>query len=333
MKKLHKAKQGFTFDDVLLIPKLSTVGSRSDVDLSIDLGKGIKLKIPVVSANMKHVTGLTMARAITNLGGLALLHRFCKPEEQLNTFKQCDPNHVGCSIGASTEDIDLVSMFADAGCKIICIDVAHGHHIKVLNIIEKIAAKYSSLLIIAGNVATRDAAKDLTTAGANVIKCGIGPGSLCSTRIETGNGVPQLTALEDVKDGISWNPSVKLIADGGIRKAGDIVKSLVYADAVMLGSLLAGTNESPGKIIDVDGRKYKEYEGSSTFKNKNIEGVKAWVNYTGSVDSVMENLMDGLRSGCSYQGARSLKELKEAEFILISNAGLNESHPHSNIIR
>jgi IMP dehydrogenase len=330
---------GFCFDDVLLIPKHSNIGSRDDVDLSVSLPKGIELKIPLLSSNMKTVTDVDMSIAISDLGGLPILHRF---DEYLNLVYKFDQAQsastgiVGASVGIKSIDKDLVFDLYNTGCRVICVDVAHGDHGRVSEFVANIRSKYSDILIIAGNVVTESGALGLWNAGADVIKCGVGNGATCSTRIETGNGYPQLSALNNVvngcypsRDGL-WP---MFIADGGIKSAGDCVKSLVFADLVMIGNLFAGTDEAPGEIIQSNGHKYKRYEGSSTYKSKHIEGVSALVPYKGKVKDIVTKLTDGIRSGCSYQGARNLKELKEnPEFVIISNAGLTESHPHSVIL-
>jgi len=316
---------------------------------------------------MKNVTGSEMAKKIAKMGGLGLLHRFCSVEEQVDMFKDAAGNYntLGCSIGVQDKDFDRAAALIEHGCEIICIDVAHGHSelcLKMTSTLrDYIEHQKLNVLIIAGNVATARGAEDLYQAGADVIKVGIGSGSLCSTRLEAGAGVPQLTALENcfhaslatkmyesnVKiesnthaGGVvnlgpheiwDWDAprKFKIIADGGIRRAGDCVKALAFADAVMLGNVLAGTDEAPGNIITINGIKYKEYEGSSTHKSKHVEGVKGMVPLKGPVNLVVEKLLEGIRSGCSYQGAEDLEELKEcAEFIQISGAGLAESHPH-----
>lgn len=347
-----KVKTGYCYDDVLLVPKYSSITSRKNVDLSVDLGKGIKLQIPIVSANMKNVTDVTMAAYLSGwLGGLPIIHRFfASQEDNVRAFTKAqsdaylssaNPNPwIGVSIGVKESDKELASKLINAGCKIICIDVAHGDSEFCGLMTEYIHNTYPHVLLISGNVATGKAASYLAKAGADVIKVGIGPGALCSTRIETGCGVPQLTALNDVYQA-SLNPfnpegkrKFKIIADGGLKNAGDLCKALCFSDAVMLGSLLAGTDEAPGDIMNLDGKSYKDYEGSSTHKNEHIEGVKALVECKGPVKNVIDHLMAGLRSGCSYQGASNLEELKrDPQFVSISSAGLKESHPHSVIIK
>jgi IMP dehydrogenase len=344
--------KGYTFDDVLLVPQFSRIASRKDIDLSVDLGKGVKLSVPIVSANMKNVTGQHMAFAIDSLGGLALLHRFHNDNRDylnlyLNTITKasyCNMKYrgnIGISVGVNDETKDILNLFFSADSpkskvcttpRIVCIDIAHGDSSACARMTEYIAKKYPETLLIAGNVATGRAAKRLVNAGADVIKVGIGPGSICSTRIETGNGVPQLTALDDVYSKI--NGKAKIIADGGIKSAGDCVKALCFSNCVMLGNLLAGTDEAPGDTITIDGLKYKQYAGSSTHKANHVEGVVGIVPYKGPVANVIQKLTEGIRSGLSYQGVDHLADLREApEFVSISNAGLIESRSHDVIVK
>lgn len=329
---------GLTYDDVLLIPEHSDIPSRSEIDLSIDLGKGIKLNGPFVSANMKTVTGPILARNMEQYG-MGLLHRFASIQEQTKNFYDATHfldkkyTHVGVSVGISSEE-DNDDLIQNSGADIICIDVAHGDHVRVLKETERLASKYPNSLLIVGNIATAAAARRLRDAGADVVKCGIGNGALCTTRIETGNGVPQLTALYDVFMGLGADTvsRPKIIADGGIRRAGDCVKALCFSDAVMLGSVLAGTSEAPGDVINIDGVQYKQYAGSSTHKTNRVEGVAGLIPYKGSMHNVMQTFMEGVQSGLSYQGCKKLTELRDnPRFVKMSNAGLIESHPHANI--
>ncbi len=330
--------KGYTFDDVLLVPQYSDVISRDTIDLSVNLGKGVSLKVPIVSANMKTVTGPAMAAAVADFGGLPILHRFCKSqklqlhETHLKLTKDSLDNRlpIGISVGVHEVDKDTLESIMDNPPAAVCVDVAHGDHKLCVQMIEWIAKKYPNVLIIAGNVATGSGALRLWNAGADVIKVGVGPGSLCTTRIETGNGVPQLTALEDVYNKVK---KAKVIADGGIRSAGDIVKALCFSHAVMIGNLLAGTDESPGELVQRDGFKYKTYVGSSTHKTTHIEGVAALVPYKGPVRNVLQKLVEGVASGLSYQGVSNLDDLREdPEFVTVSHAGLIESRPHDVVI-
>jgi IMP dehydrogenase len=334
--------QGYTFDDVLLIPKYSEIQSRSDVDLSVELPRGIKLQIPLVSSNMKSVTGVKMALAIKALGGLAILHRFDLPDQIVSNFIACIDSPgtgiVGASIGIKEKDLYLAEKLYSLGCKVLCVDVAHGNHKAVKLFVQQVRASCPDVCLIAGNIVTENGALLLWNAGADIIKVGVGPGSICSTRIETGNGYPQLSALKNVCEGDYkfWgtsedfaDPGPMFIADGGIKNAGDCVKALCFADLVMIGNLFAGTDEAPGEVISVNGQKFKEYAGSSTHKQKHIEGVVGLVPYKGSVSAVTTKLVEGIRSGCSYQGVDQVRKLQtKPEFVVISNAGLKESHPH-----
>jgi IMP dehydrogenase len=346
--------EGLTFDDVLLVPQFSTVSSRSKVDLSVRMGR-LEFAHPVIPANMSSVTGYDMALQVAYGGGLAILHRFMPLEEQLQNVRDMinshGPTNFGVSIGVKEEDLKNFKKFHNLGVRIACIDIAHGHSQSCIDVIRLLKRDYQDTTIIAGNVATGYGARVLWEAGADIVKVGVGPGSLCTTRIETGNGVPQLTALMDVKevqqklrdleaqrypysDEISKRKTFPFIADGGIKNAGDIVKALCFADMVMVGNLFAGCVETPGEIHVMSGIPHKEYRGSSTHKANHIEGVAAWVPCTGKYKNVLTKLLEGLRSGCSYQGADSLIELKDSPtFIRITSAGLRESHPHDVIIK
>ncbi len=326
-----KIIDGLTFDDVLLVPRPSDVRSRSSVDVRVDFGRGVVSALPIIPANMKTVAGSSMADLMISLGGLVLVHRFMTIDEQvaLITERSAHSTLIGASVGVRKEEYERADRLLEAGCRILCVDVAHGDHDLCSDMVRHLRSK-SDALIIAGNVATAVGALRLAEAGADVIKVGVGPGSLCTTRIETGNGVPQLTALAEVHAAREKSKTrFSIIADGGIRNAGDIVKALCFADAVMVGNLLAGTDEAPGEITIVDGARMRRYEGSSTHKMNHIEGVVTLVPEKGSARRLIERLMAGERSGCSYQGAHTLRELqRDPLFVRISHAGLTESHPH-----
>lgn len=330
---------GYCFDDVLLIPKHSTVVSRSDVDLSVELPRGIKLAIPLVSAPMKTVTGTRLARTLAQLGAMALLHRFDDYDVLFSSFVEANcPEYlgkIGQAIGIKPADLELAQNLHKYGCYIFCVDVAHGDHSLVKTFVQDLRKTCPDALIIAGNVATPEGAQLLWEAGADIIRSGIGGGSLCSTRIETGNGYPLLSSLQNIKehpfhsfDKEDLEPPL-VMADGGIRTAGDCVKALCFSDLVMLGNLFAGTEEAPGDIITVQGQKFKSYAGSSTHKQNHIEGVVGLVPYKGPLEGVVKKLVEGIKSGCSYQGVSKVKDLQlNPEFVVISNSGLVESHPH-----
>lgn len=336
--------EGLSFDDVLLVPKYSEVATRSKVKTGVKLPKGFFLEIPLVSANMSHVTGPRLAAEIARLGGMGILHRFDTEQNLLNNYKSAveilqNSNlsgfslNIGCSVGVKASDYNLASMFIKNGCSIMCVDVAHGHHKMVGEFLKNITPNYPDVLWIAGNVCTIEGAEYLYHCGADVVKLNVGNGSTCSTRIETGNGVPTITVLDNVCNADHIFPRNReppmFISDGGLRKAGDVCKALAFADLVMIGNMFAGTDESPGGIISVDGKQYKQYAGSSTHKKTHVEGVSGLVPYRGSLESVVEKIMQGVRSCCSYQGVDNLEDLKvNPNFVRISNSGLVESHPH-----
>ena len=338
-------KDGWTFDDLILTPKYSEVKSRALVDLSVDI-KDFKFSHPIIPANMKTITGMEMARAVYKSGGLALLHRFMPIEEQLEIAKlfaiESIPtyfNHIGFSIGVKEEDKDNVSKFVDLGVKILCLDIAHAHSLNAIKMIEYVKSHYPNILLIAGNVATYGGVFRLCEAGADVVKVNVGAGSLCTTRIETGSGVPQMTALDDAKNAITdfeyrAHKRVYLISDGGITTNGAYTKALCFADMVMSGFSFSGCTETPGNMVNIDGRIYKEYVGSSTHKTNRIEGVKAIVPIKSGFQEILKNILEAIQSGCSYQGVDNLNKLKEHPvFVKITNAGLIESQPHNVIIR
>lgn len=337
-----KVQKALSLDDVLLVPKYSEVSSRSLVDTSVDLGKGFKLRIPIISSNMKHVTEVDMAKAMAEMGGLAILHRFCTIEEQVSMWLQATDNSshenekfVGAAVGVKEEDKQRVEQLYKFGCSIVCVDVAHGYSKACLDMTKWIAQNYPDVLLISGNAAEGRGALAIAEAGADIVKVNVGSGSICSTRIETGNGVPAITALESAyKASLNDDGTrkFKIIQDGGCKNAGDVAKSLCFADAVMCGQLLAGTSEAPGSIIEIDGHKYKEYNGSSTHKANRVEGVFGFVAFKGSVKPILQSIVEGVQSACSYQGCHNLEELKEdPEFIEITSAGMAESKPHLKI--
>lgn len=339
-----KLKHALTYDDVLLVPKYSTVKSRGDVSLECGFYRDA-YDFPVIPANMKTIMGPAMGKAIIDVGGLAILHRFMPFKDQLEMWRELpgEAHQAGMSIGIKESDRENARKMINVGVQVICIDVAHGDSEACVDMTKWLrdAAQGAEepVMIIAGNVATGEGALRLWNAGANVVKVGIGPGSLCSTRIETGNGVPQLSALMDVykarKKWVKYNQNnsmrpMGIIADGGIKSAGDCVKALCFADMVMSGNLFAGTDQTPGQQVYVDGKPHKSYAGSSTHKSNHVEGVTVSVPCAGPVGDVIRSLQEGISSGCSYQGVDNLYDLKKnPKFVLVTNAGLKESHPHA----
>jgi IMP dehydrogenase len=340
-----------TFSDYLIKPQYSEIESRSSVDTSYTLSNAnnnslkIKLDIPVISSNMKTVTGSKMAIEIYKRGGIGILHRF----SYLNSFDYKDIlnenleefNNVknsgaecGVSIGVQDYDKERFEKFYKAGAKIFCLDVAHGHHIKVKKMLEFMNSAFISetrhnFILIAGNVATSQAAIDLHFWGADYIKVGIGGGFGCLTRKNTGVGLPQLDCLKEIREnGID---NLKLISDGGIRTVGDICKALKYSDLVMLGSFLSGTSETPGNVYKNNKDEYyKVYGGSasgeSKGQNKFVEGVMHTIPFKGKVKYILREIKQGIQSACSYVNANNLEEFKKnCELVSISGGSNKES--------
>jgi len=340
-----------TFSDVLIIPKYSEVESRTDVEIRVLLNQKICLTLPVISANMKSVTESKMAIEMAVCGGVGILHRFMSIEDSVKEFlntrglmsqrisstSYC--NMVGVSIGVQDEDKNRFNALCEAGARVFCVDVAHGHSKKTKDMIKWLdenAHPRQEITIIAGNVATGEGAYDLADWGADVIKVGLGPGHACTTRRATGVGIPQLHAIKEVSEEFKAQGINKgIISDGGIETVGDICKALKYADAVMLGNFVSGTSETPGHVFrDENQNFYKVYQGSSSGESKNesgytveyIEGISKKVPFRGHVKHILREIEQGIKSSCSYVGAFNLEQFKEkCEFIEISDGGRTES--------
>lgn len=332
-----------TFDDILLLPQYSDIASRKDVDISTTM-LGVKFPTPICSANMDTVTEVAMANEMFRLGGIGFLHRYAAPKavlQWLNAVHEAK-NIAIPSIGIKNADFDWALKYAECGVLAVNIDIAHGDSKHMVAMIKRLTKE--GIEVVAGNVATYDGALRLADAGAGVIKVGIGPGSLCTTRIVTGHGVPQLSAIEDCAQ-IKHKYPVSIIADGGIRNAGDCVKALAFgADMVMVGSLFAGTEESPGKAVQLQNEKglyywAKEFRGMASEAARNSvtktdssytpEGESTFVKFKGPVKDIVNQLTGGIRSGFSYSGVHSLKELQDnAKYVTITGNGMAESKPH-----
>lgn len=336
-----------TFDDMLLVPQYSKVASRGEVDLYTSL-KYYPLDIPIIAANMDTVCGVEMARLMASMGGLGVIHRYMTNEDQLLAVEATAAvtrkgYPVAAAIGVKNGVIEHAHNLVEAGANVLVVDVAHGHHALVGETVAEL--KNSNLMdtrsptmveIVAGNVATPDGAMYLFDKGADTVKVGVGSGSICSTRTVTGHGVPQLGALVAIKN-ILHRFDGEMIADGGIRSSGDIVKALAAgASAVMVGSLLAGTQEAPGDIIGGDRQnKYKVYRGMASRDAQTEfygnapnapEGVSVTVPYRGPACSVIQELIGGIASGLSYSGAKSIKELvHKAQWIKVTSAAAREA--------
>ena len=326
-----------TFSDILIEPQYSEVLSRSNVDLTSHFNN-FSLRLPIFSANMKTVTGCKMANEMAEHGAMGILHRFNTIKEAVQDFEQVKGNTYTCavSVGVKKEDCDRIIALYNAGARIFCIDIAHGHHILMKRMIDSIRQLYGGkVTIIAGNVATSDGAYDLHTWGADIIKVGIGSGHACLTRRNTGVGVSQFTALQRIREECKTLRPLKLISDGGIKTVGDIAKALIYADGVMLGSMLSGSAETPGSVFrDTNNLFYKVYGGSASGENKvesghdghYVEGVTSTVPFKGHVKYILREIREGLQSALSYCNSHDLNEYKQkVKFSIISGGSKQES--------
>jgi len=343
-------KEALTFDDVLMLPRFSSI-LPSNTDISLKLTNNIKLKVPFLSSAMDTVTESNMAIAMAQEGGIGVIHRNLNIQKQSSEVKKVKNKKllVGAAVGTNKEDFERAKSLIDSGADLIVIDTAHGHSKKVLKTLSKLKKIKSKIPFCVGNIATGEAAKKLYNSGADIIKVGIGPGSICTTRMVAGIGVPQISAIMDVKKALN-KKNIKIISDGGIKFSGDIAKALAAgADAIMMGSIFAGTDESPGKKFKSGGKTFKQYRGmgsigamtagsanryfQSNFKDKSKfvpEGVEGRVEYKGKVSKIIYQLQGGLRSSMGYIGAKSLKEInKRAKFVKITKAGFYESMVHS----
>ena len=344
-------KEALTFDDVTLMPKYSEI-LPSEVDTSIKLSKTLKLKIPLLSSAMDTVTESKMAIAIAKAGGLGIIHRNLDIKKQLLEIKKVKKQKlkVGAAVGAGFKEFKRAEVILSEQIDMIVVDTAHGHTKKVSEMIKYIKKiKNKDTVLCAGNIATPEAAKFLLKLGVDVIKVGIGPGSICTTRLVAGIGVPQLSAILNVRNGIK-KKDVKIISDGGIKYSGDLAKAFAAgADAVMIGSLFAGTDETPGKLIKRNGKLFKSFRGMGSvgamnkgsadryFQSKQNdlskyvpEGVEGFAKYKGDVERIIFKLIGGLKSSMGYLGSRQIKYLRDKpKFVKITKAGFYESMVHN----
>ncbi|MFN7454056.1 MAG: guanosine monophosphate reductase [Pseudobdellovibrionaceae bacterium] len=338
-KDIKNRSRGLTFDDVLIVPQKSEVRSRRTPSLASKITRTKTLETPVVSANMDTITEANMAVAMHQMGGMGILHRFASIEEQVrmvDQVKQAGANNISASIGVNDDFKERATTLIKAGVNIVTIDIAHGHSVAMMEVMKWLKDSFPQTEIIAGNLATPDAAYDLIQAGADAIKVGIGPGSMCTTRIITGAGVPQLTAIALCAE-VADEFGVPVIADGGMRTSGDLVKAFAAgASSIMLGSMLSGTIETPGEIQN--GR--KQYRGMAS-KAAQVswrggvpegmapEGESTFVSVKGHVRDVILEITGGIRSGMSYVNAITVPEIREkARFIEMSPNGITESRAH-----
>ncbi|MDE0267535.1 MAG: IMP dehydrogenase [Acidimicrobiaceae bacterium] len=347
--RLGDLRVGLTFDDVLIVPRRSSVASRQDVLIDTLLSRNVKLDLPVVAASMDTVCEYEMAIAMARLGGLGIIHRFMPIADQASQIVRVKEagSHlsVGAAVGTHTDLIGRSEALVEAGVDALVLDIAHGHSDQAIRGVETLKKRFKGVDVIAGNVATFAGASDLVEAGADGVKVGVGPGGVCTTRIVAGVGVPQLSAIAD-----AVAAGVPVIADGGIRTSGDIAKALAAgASSVMVGSLLAGTKESPGKVEQGSSGLQKRIRGMASFEairsrairsgedpdeeyleHRAAEGVTGAVPYRGEVSKLIWELMAGLRSAMSYTDARNLTEFAEkAEFVMVTPLGIAENAPHA----
>lgn len=333
-------RQALTFDDVLLVPSYNHYESRKVVDLSMSdrLGK-LSIELPILTSNMDSITGHQMAHFIRNKGGIGVLHRFMTIDLNVAEFRQC-PTKTFVSVGTSPDEMARTEALRDAGAEYFCIDVAHAHGKYVGRALKDLRDMVPEACLMAGNVATYAGADYLASCGADIVKVGIGAGSVCTTRMKTGFGVPMLTAVRECA-----RVDRSVVADGGIRTPGDIVKALAFgADFVMVGGMLAGTRPTPGEIIiKEDGSKVKMYRGMASREAqesylgplpdwKTEEGICLEVSYREDEDLILADIIGGLRSGLTYGGARNIHELqRKLDYVLVSRAGMIESLPHHSL--
>lgn len=339
-------KYAYTFDDLQIIPKYSEVESRSGCNLTTRFTKQYKLGTPLVASPMDTVTEYNMALAMASHGGVGIIHRFMKIEQQGNQARRLKEQEklVAAAIGATGDFKERAQELVNAGAIVLLIDVAHGNTAQVRDAITWCKENLPSYVeVIAGNVATYEGALNLAQWGADCIRVGIGNGSLCETRIRTGIGIPQVTALMECVRAVEESGiDVPIIADGGIRMTGDVAKALsLGADSVMLGSLLAGTRESPGEIQRIgmwaNEQLFKKYRGSASaevkqvhgLEEKNVEGNSKLIPYKGKVERIISDIKDGVRSAMSYVNATTIDKFQaNSEHVLITQNGLIEAKPH-----
>jgi IMP dehydrogenase len=358
---MKNIKSALTYDDIQLVPSYSNIKSRQTINLKTLVSRRYGLLQPLVASPMDTVCEIDMAFKMFLMGGVGCIHRFMSIEEQVEQIKMLRYKIYGDGFGGPYEDwgimnddwhseiaeipimaaigvSDLDKVRADklveAGANILVIDVAHGHHQNVIDMVKWLKGNtlFQNVDIIAGNIATAEAATDLEQVGADGLRVGIGGGSLCTTRIKTGFGVPNVSCIME----IAQVAHVPIMADGGIRTSGDIAKALaVGANTIMIGSLIAGTDEAPGQIVETRTGLYKRYRGSASLETKvthgqaarNVEGESTTIPYKGGVKYIITGLLDGVKSALSYAGADSLKTF-EPNLVQVTNAGQNEAKPH-----
>lgn len=338
--KEYSNKESLAFDDILLVPQHSDIKSRRDVRLLTSIGSGtrsIGLRTPIIAAPMDTVCEWEMAAAIRDHGGFGVLHRYMPIEKQATMVKMARANNaiVGGSVGATDNYLHDAVKLVEAGATAILVDTANGHSQYAIDAVSNLRKTFGiDVHIMAGNVSTWDAFAALQDAGADSIRVGIGGGSVCTTRIVSGHGMPTLASILNIREHFPYGSGASIIADGGVRNPGDAAKALAAgANAVMLGGALAGTDESPGAVVDG----YKVFRGMASREAQadgkgvvsGVEGIATTVPYRGSVESVVNEFRNGIASAMSYTGVDNLKDFTtESMYVRITNAGAAESKPH-----
>ena len=335
---------GYSYDDVLIVPKYNKILSRKDVVFKTKVTRNYHINIPLIAANMDTVCESKMAIAIGKMGGLGVIHRFMSCHEQAEEIKKVTTENLIAAAAIGIKDYEeRVTLLAKAGVNILVLDIAHGHSNYAGKTLDWIKKKYPHIDVMVGNIATKDAAHYFLSKGADAIKIGIGPGSMCTTRIMSGAGVPQLTAIMDCFE--ETKGEIPLCADGGIKQPGDIVKAIgAGADTVMSGHLFSGTSEAPGDVFEENGKKIKKYRGMASydatikkmqldgkFKSEviSVEGEMTTIEFKGPIEPIVKKYLGGLASGMTYMGAKNMREIiGKADFIHITSSGFNESIAH-----
>jgi IMP dehydrogenase len=343
-----------SFDDVLLQPQYSEISSRSEVDLTTKISPNLTLKIPLIATNMDTITGPEMAIKMHQLGGMAVLARFKTLDWQLDAIKQVAQAGAvaAISIGVKPGSLERAEQLVAAGATVLDIDVAHGHMKQTLQMATALKNKFGKHITLFGGIAATGAcANDLFKAGADSVMMGVGGGSICTTRIQTGSGIPTFASILEASK-IARRHKKTIVPLAGIRNSGDMVKALAAgASAIRGGNIFAGSDETPGEIVEINGKKYKSYNGSTSEKEKidqitadgagksamytkHIEGVEGLVEYKGPVEEIVTLYLAGIKSGLSYSGAKNITKLWEnARFVQVTGAGVKENGAHDVIVQ
>jgi IMP dehydrogenase len=339
--------KGYSFEDVLFVPKYNKIPSRKDVKFKTKITKNHEIDIPILAANMDTICESRMAITLGHLGGLGVIHRFLTIEQQCEEVRKVKAEKLKSAAAVGTKDYTKrVPSLIDSGIDIIVLDVAHGHSKKVGKTLDWIVKNHPHIDVMVGNIATKDAAEYFISKGADAVKVGIGPGSICTTRVMTAAGIPQITAIMDVYE--ATQNRIPVCADGGIKDPGDLAKALgAGANTIMSGRLFAGTDETPGKIIEVDGKKFKEYRGMASYDATlrkleldretgkeiiSVEGEKTLVKHKGPIEPIIKRYLGGLASSMTYIGANTIEKLcGKADFIYLTSAGRKENLAHIHL--